>query len=48
MRGADGFLSALEGWWRALRQASEAAPLPFTGGWLLYLGYELASESRRA
>jgi anthranilate synthase component 1 len=42
--GADGFLSALEEWWRALRQPSAAAPLPFTGGWLLYLGYELASE----
>jgi anthranilate synthase component 1 len=42
--GAGGFLSALEEWWRALRQPSVAAPLPFTGGWLLYLGYELASE----
>jgi len=42
--GADGFLSALEEWWRALRQPSVAAPLPFTGGWLLYLGYELSSE----
>src|SRR6202023_1222341 len=42
--GANGFLSALEGWWGALRQPSVAAPLPFTGGWLLYLGYELASE----
>ena len=36
--GADGFLSALEEWWRALRQPTAAAPLPFTGGWLLYLG----------
>jgi anthranilate synthase component 1 len=42
--GAEGFLSALEAWWGALRQPSVAAPLPFTGGWLLYLGYELASE----
>jgi 4-amino-4-deoxychorismate synthase (2-amino-4-deoxychorismate-forming) component I len=42
--GAGGFLSALEEWWRALRQPSVAAPLPFTGGWLLYLGYELSSE----
>jgi anthranilate synthase component 1 len=42
--GADGFLSALEEWWRALRLPSVAAPLPFMGGWLLYLGYELASE----
>jgi len=42
--GADGFLSALEAWWKALRLPSAAAPLPFTGGWLLYLGYELAAE----
>jgi anthranilate synthase component I len=45
-----GFLSALENWWMALRLptaagAAESDPsLPFTGGWLLYLGYELAAE----
>jgi anthranilate synthase component I len=48
--GAAGFLDALEGWWAALRASlpatlSGSAPvLPFSGGWLLYLGYELASE----
>jgi anthranilate synthase component I len=47
--GAAGFLSALEAWWKSLRTDTgsapcEAARLPFTGGWLLYLGYELASE----
>jgi anthranilate synthase component 1 len=42
--GAGGFMSALEDWWRALRSLNTAAPLPFTGGWLLYLGYELAAE----
>jgi anthranilate synthase component 1 len=42
--GAEGFLGALEDWWRALRSLGTAAPLPFTGGWLLYLGYELAAE----
>jgi anthranilate synthase component 1 len=42
--GADGFLNALEDWWKALRSPSTAAPLPFTGGWLLYLGYELSAE----
>jgi anthranilate synthase component 1 len=42
--GAQGFLTALENWWAALRVAETASPVPFTGGWLLYLGYELASE----
>jgi anthranilate synthase component 1 len=41
---AAGFLQALENWWLALRAAGDAAALPFTGGWLLYLGYELADE----
>jgi anthranilate synthase component I len=45
----SGFLEALEHWWRteqypAEAQAAEAAQLPFTGGWALYLGYELAQE----
>jgi anthranilate synthase component 1 len=42
--GAQGFLSSLENWWTALRVPETASPLPFSGGWLLYLGYELASE----
>jgi anthranilate synthase component 1 len=42
--GTQGFLSAFEHWWTALRVPETASPLPFTGGWLLYLGYELASE----
>jgi anthranilate synthase component 1 len=41
---AKGFLSSLETWWTELRIAEAASPLPFSGGWLLYLGYELASE----
>src|SRR5208283_4081389 len=39
-----GFLGALEDWWLALRMPADAASLPFTGGWLLFLGYELADE----
>ena len=42
--GAKGFLDALEHWWSALRAPEAEFPLPFAGGWLLYLGYELASE----
>jgi anthranilate synthase component I len=42
--GGSGFLAALENWWTALRVPELASPLPFTGGWLLYLGYEVASE----
>jgi anthranilate synthase component 1 len=42
--GAKGFLSSLESWWAALRVPEAASPLPFCGGWLLYLGYELAAE----
>jgi anthranilate synthase component 1 len=45
-----GFLDALEAWWKALQlpaasdESSSEPQLPFTGGWLLYLGYELAAE----
>jgi anthranilate synthase component I len=42
--GAKGFLDSLESWWSALRAPETLSPLPFIGGWLLYLGYELASE----
>jgi anthranilate synthase component I len=48
----DSFLGALESWWLQERlpepeagAATEAdAALPFSGGWALYLGYELAQE----
>ena len=40
----EGFLRSLAEWTRALRTPSVATPLPFTGGWILYLGYELAME----
>ena len=41
---SGGFLAALERWWTALREPETVSPLPFIGGWLLYLSYELASE----
>ncbi len=40
-----GFLRALDARFAAERQAMPLeAPLPFAGGWFLYLGYELAAE----
>jgi anthranilate synthase component 1 len=45
---AGGFLDNLESWYRNEAQAampdSLAKPLPFLGGWFVYLGYELAEE----
>lgn len=45
---AGRFLEALDAWWRREHAPSAAGDadrsLPFTGGWLLYLGYELAGE----
>jgi anthranilate synthase component 1 len=47
LRSAD-FPGALDEWWAATRTAppvaGEAAALPFRGGWLVYLGYELAGS----
>ncbi len=40
---ADGFLSSLDQWLRA-EQGSADTSLPFSGGWFVYLGYELAGE----
>jgi anthranilate synthase component 1 len=42
---ADGhFLRALDRWFQQERTAPTSSELPFVGGWLLYLGYELAAE----
>ena len=42
--GAHGFFDALESWWAGLQMPAAAHELPFQGGWLIYLGYELAAE----
>jgi 4-amino-4-deoxychorismate synthase (2-amino-4-deoxychorismate-forming) component I len=42
--GAHGFLDALDRWWSALRLPAIGQELPFQGGWLVYLGYEIAGE----
>ena len=41
---AGGFLGALDEWWQAEHLPAKDTHLPFTGGWFLYLGYELAAE----
>ncbi len=44
---SERFLPALDRWWQRERvQTSHdaAASVPFTGGWLVYLGYELAGQ----
>lgn len=38
------FLPALDNWWAAERRVPGTAALPFSGGWFLYIGYELANE----
>jgi len=43
--GADGrFLGALDRWWRSAGGTRGGSALPYSGGWFLYLGYELAAE----
>ncbi len=43
-RNQSEFLVALDAWWQQERVDSAGDDWPFTGGWFLYLGYELASE----
>jgi len=42
--GQAEFLRALDAWWSAQRTAPVTMDVPFSGGWFLYLGYELAGE----
>ncbi|MGH8263464.1 MAG: chorismate-binding protein, partial [Steroidobacteraceae bacterium] len=39
-----GFLQALDQWWRAGKLAADKAQAPFSGGWFVFLGYEIAAE----
>lgn len=39
-----GFLTTLDDWWRREFQPVVDSVLPFSGGWFVYLGYELAGE----
>ena len=38
------FLDALDKCWLAEKECASDSDLPFTGGWFLYLGYELAQQ----
>lgn len=38
------FLDALDERWRAEKRDASTSDLPFSGGWFLYLGYELAQQ----
>ena len=47
LRSQD-FLGALDEWWQSQRPAAEAegahSPMPFRGGWIVYLSYEMADR----
>ncbi len=38
------FLEEFDQWYQRERQPDSGSDLPFTGGWFVYLGYELAAE----
>lgn len=42
--GQEQFLRSLDAWWQEERVDSVSPDVPFSGGWFLYLGYELAGE----
>jgi anthranilate synthase component 1 len=43
--GSRPFLDCLDAWWSSERESSpDPKDLPFTGGWFVYLGYELAAQ----
>jgi anthranilate synthase component 1 len=41
---AGDFLSALDAWWQQSACEQDSDALPFSGGWFVYLGYELAAQ----
>ncbi|RLA00778.1 MAG: aminodeoxychorismate synthase component I [Gammaproteobacteria bacterium] len=40
----EDFLTALDDWWQQEVTVQSGSNLPFTGGWFVYLGYELAGQ----
>ena len=41
---SDGFLETLDHWWQKDKTKKQHTDLPFTGGWFIYLSYEIAVE----
>ncbi|MES0326751.1 MAG: aminodeoxychorismate synthase component I, partial [Gammaproteobacteria bacterium] len=39
-----GFLDTLDSWWQKEKIEEQHSDLPFTGGWFVYLAYEIAAE----
>ncbi|MGB8692921.1 MAG: hypothetical protein WCD08_05370, partial [Steroidobacteraceae bacterium] len=46
LAGPD-FLTAFDQWWQGVRMPDAGAGLPFSGGWALYLSYEMAAFIER-
>ncbi len=42
--GSTDFLGQLDHWWQGGRGRDATGGIPFSGGWFVYLGYELASQ----
>ncbi len=40
----DSFFERLESWYQSERTGFRETKIPFTGGWFVYLGYEMAAE----
>jgi anthranilate synthase component 1 len=41
---SQGFLRALDSWWREERIEPAGTTVPFSGGWFVFAGYEIAAE----
>jgi len=41
---SNSFLNAFDSWWQQGKIESQSTKLPFTGGWFVYLAYEMAVE----
>ena len=44
LKQASGFFDSFDDWWQQLKTNEIETELPFTGGWFVYLAYEMAAE----